>query len=135
MTQWFYADDARNRVGPHSDEELRAHYRQRRLRRDRLVWRDGLPQWQALELVAEELELDAVTPDATLPPPLPAAGATPVYPPVRTAPAEEAGHVRLPDRGAGAARALAIPTDRHPCCDRAACLQRLHRAAREDHRK
>ena len=33
MTQWFYADDARNRVGPLSDVELREHYRQRRLRR------------------------------------------------------------------------------------------------------
>ena len=91
MTQWFYADDARNRVGPLSDVELREHYRQRRLRRDSLVWRDGLAQWQALELVAAELELDSVAPDARLPPPLPAAGSTSAYPPVRTAPPKKQG--------------------------------------------
>jgi type IV pilus assembly protein PilA len=89
MTQWFYADDARNRIGPISAVELREHYRQRRLRRDSLVWRDGMPQWQALELVAAELELDAVTPDTRVPPPLPAAGTPRVSPQVHATPPKQ----------------------------------------------
>lgn len=83
MIQWYYADDARNRIGPLRDDELREHYRQRRLRRDSLVWRDGMAQWQPLEHVATELELDSITPDAALPPPLPAGGAIPAHTPVR----------------------------------------------------
>lgn len=71
MTQWYYADDARNRVGPMSAEALREHYRQRRLRRDSLVWREGMAHWLPLERMAIELDLDSVTPDATLPPPVP----------------------------------------------------------------
>lgn len=91
MTQWFYADDARNRIGPLSDAELREHYGQRRLRRDSLVWRDGMPQWQPLERVAAELGLDSVTPDATLPPPLPPASTMPAYTPVRAGPPKQRG--------------------------------------------
>lgn len=88
MTQWYYADDARNRIGPLPADELREHYRQRRLRRDSLVWREGMTQWLPLEGLAFELDLDAVTPDATLPPPMPATGPgpthAPIYAPVRT---------------------------------------------------
>lgn len=91
MTQWYYADDSRNSTGPLSAEELREHYRQRRLRRDSLVWRDGMAQWQPLDQVAAELELDAVTPDASLPPPLPTTGAAPIYTPIRTAPPKKKG--------------------------------------------
>ena len=91
MSQWYYADDARNRIGPLTDDELREHYRQRRLRRDSLVWRDGMAQWQPLEHIATELELDSITPDATLPPPLPTGGATPAYTPVRAAPPKKKG--------------------------------------------
>lgn len=80
MTQWYYADDARHRHGPHSAEELRAHYRQRRIRRDSLVWREGLSEWLPLERVAGEVDLDSVVPDASLPPPMPpAGGAAPMY--------------------------------------------------------
>ncbi len=79
MTQWYYADDARHRHGPHSAEELRAHYRQRRIRRDTLVWREGLSEWLPLERVAGEVDLDGL-PDASLPPPMPpAGGAAPMY--------------------------------------------------------
>lgn len=91
MTQWYYADDARNRVGPLTDDELREHYRQRRLHRDSLVWRDGMAQWQPLQHVATELELDSIMPDATLPPPLPAADPAPGYTPVRAAPPRKKG--------------------------------------------
>lgn len=84
MTQWYYADDARNRVGPLSAGELREHYRQRRLRRDSLVWSEGMVQWLPLERLAVELDIDSVTPDTTLPPPVPSTPAAP--PPVRTTP-------------------------------------------------
>lgn len=85
MTQWYYADNTRKRIGPLTDDELREHYRQRRLHRDSLVWRDGMAQWQPLQHVAAELALDSITPDATLPPPLPAADPAPAYTPVRAA--------------------------------------------------
>lgn len=71
MKPWFYADDARERIGPLSADELRAHYGQRRLRRDSLVWCDGMAHWVPLDAVAIELDIDSVTPDAALPPPLP----------------------------------------------------------------
>ena len=71
MTQWFYSDDARNRIGPISADELREHYRQRRLRRDNLVWCDGMVQWLPLERVAFELDIDSIIPDAGAPPPMP----------------------------------------------------------------
>lgn len=94
MTQWYYADDARNRIGPISAEDLREHYRQRRLRRDSLVWCDGMVQWLPLERLAIELDIDSITPDAALPPPLPAHGVLPgqparAMPPVRPAAAKQ----------------------------------------------
>jgi type IV pilus assembly protein PilA len=83
MTQWYYADDNRNRIGPLSADELREHYRQRRLRRDNLVWCDGMVQWLPLERVAFELDIDSITPDAALPPPMPARDSAPVHAQVR----------------------------------------------------
>ena len=73
MKQWYYADDARNRIGPVYGDELREHYRQRRLRRDSLVWSEGMVQWMPLDAVAPELDLASVTPDASMPPPMPPA--------------------------------------------------------------
>ena len=89
MTQWYYADDIRNRIGPLSAEELREHYRQRRVRRDNLVWCEGMTQWLPLEGVAFELDIDSITPDANLPPPLPSGGPAPIYTPMRTAPKKQ----------------------------------------------
>jgi type IV pilus assembly protein PilA len=91
MTQWYYSDDARNRHGPHSAEELRRHYRERRIRRDTLVWREGLNEWRPLDQVAGELDLDSVVPDSSLPPPLPASDPTaPTYA-ARSAPPPKKG--------------------------------------------
>lgn len=86
MTQWYYADASGNRVGPISAEELREHYRQRRLHRDSLVWSEGMVQWLPLERLAIELDIDSVTPDPVLPPPLPATPAPPMQPPRAAAP-------------------------------------------------
>lgn len=70
---WFYHAPGEGRIGPLSAEELRARYRDRRIQRDTLVWREGLPEWQPLERIANEVDLYSVTPDASRPPPLPAA--------------------------------------------------------------
>lgn len=86
MSQWYYADDARNRIGPLSGDELREHYRQRRLRRDNLVWCEGMVQWLPLERVAFELDIDSITPDASLPPPMPASAPSPASAAYRPAP-------------------------------------------------
>lgn len=73
MTDWFYHDPGRGRVGPLSADDLLGHYRDRRLLRDRLVWHEGLREWQPLDRLSEQLGLDQVVPDAGQPPPLPAA--------------------------------------------------------------
>jgi len=89
MTQWYYADDARNRIGPLSADELREHYRQRRLRRDNLVWCEGMVQWLPLERVALELDIDSITPDASLPPPMPTSTPAPASAAYRAAPKKQ----------------------------------------------
>lgn len=68
---WYYHAPGEGRVGPLSADELRNRYRDRRIQRDTLVWREGLPEWQPLDRVADELDLLAVTPDPARPPPLP----------------------------------------------------------------
>lgn len=70
---WFYHAPGEGRIGPLAADELRRRYRERRIQRDTLVWREGLREWQPLERVADEVDLFSVTPDASLPPPLPAA--------------------------------------------------------------
>jgi type IV pilus assembly protein PilA len=80
VTDWYYHDPSQGRVGPHTAQELRARYRDRRIQRDTLVWHAGLREWQPLDRLSEELELDSVQPDASLPPPLPPPlAAAPVY--------------------------------------------------------
>ncbi|RDZ27507.1 pilin [Lysobacter silvisoli] len=73
MADWYYHDAAQGRVGPLSVEDMQARYRDRRLQRDTLVWREGLREWQPADRLSEELGLDAIQPDASRPPPLPAA--------------------------------------------------------------
>lgn len=71
MIDWYYHDPVAGRVGPLSPEELRQHFRQRRIARETLAWRQGLPEWLPLGRLTAELELDTVAPDTALPPPLP----------------------------------------------------------------
>jgi len=89
MTSWYYADDARNRIGPLSADELREHYRHRRVRGDNLAWHDGMAQWQPLASVARELGLDAIAPDPSQPPPLPGSEPPPGFTPVRAMPKKQ----------------------------------------------
>ncbi len=49
MNAWYYVDADHNRQGPVSDEALALAFRQGRVNRDTLVWRDGLALWVPLE--------------------------------------------------------------------------------------
>lgn len=71
MTDWYYHDPARGRVGPHTADEMRRRFRERLIQRDTLVWHAALPEWQPLDRQVVELDLAGVQPDASLPPPLP----------------------------------------------------------------
>jgi type IV pilus assembly protein PilA len=96
MTDWYYHDPAQGRVGPLSAEQLRARYVDRRVQRDTLAWHAGAREWQPLDRYSEELQLDTVTPDASLPPPLP-----PVLAPAPSMAASRAATAtRMPTRGA-----------------------------------
>ena len=55
MSAWYYVDAGHNRQGPVSAEDLAVAFRQGRVNRDTLVWRDGLPQWAPLERHLAEL--------------------------------------------------------------------------------
>lgn len=70
MGQWFYAEGNRQQRGPLASEELIALYTSSRIGLDTLVWRDGLPQWQPLRSVADEIGL-VIAPAAADPAPLP----------------------------------------------------------------
>ncbi len=66
---WYYADLSRQRQGPVSAEQLASLYAQGLVTAESLVWRQGMPNWQALSSVASELGLLAPAPSAPPPPP------------------------------------------------------------------
>ncbi|MBA0447277.1 GYF domain-containing protein [Stenotrophomonas maltophilia] len=82
MSEWFHAEGNRQQ-GPLPAEQLVELFRNNQISLDTLVWRDGLPQWQALRTVVDELGLIVPGLDATAqavqPEPEPAA---PPQPPV-----------------------------------------------------
>ena len=57
MSQWYYADRNRQRLGPVEAAELAALFHRNEVGSDTLVWRPGLEQWQALDDFAGELGL------------------------------------------------------------------------------
>ena len=73
MSQWFYADDNRERRGPLPTENIVELFRSGRIVGDTLVWREGAGDWQPLRNFAAELGLDEATPPSAGPaaPPLP----------------------------------------------------------------
>jgi len=58
MTDWYFADAARQRHGPVSAEALIERYRQGLLPLDSLVWREGLDDWRPLRDFSGELSMD-----------------------------------------------------------------------------
>ena len=69
MSQWYYAGRDRQRKGPVAGETLAGLVRNGELNAaTTLVWREGLPQWQPLPTMAEELGLASA---AVAPPPIP----------------------------------------------------------------
>jgi len=78
MSVWYFVDAGHDRQGPVSAEELALAFRQGRVNRDTLVWRDGLPQWVPLEQHLGELPApppaEPALPAATPVPALPGAG-------------------------------------------------------------
>lgn len=84
MSNWYYHDPAQGRVGPIDADALRGHFREGRIQRDTLLWREGLREWQPLERLSGELGLDddllSSTPRPPAPPPLPpSTGAAPAH--------------------------------------------------------
>jgi type IV pilus assembly protein PilA len=72
LSDWYYADAARDRHGPLSTAALLERLHDGRLQRNTLVWRDGMPEWKPLHALAHELGLPAVAPAPPLPPATPA---------------------------------------------------------------
>lgn len=80
MSDWYYHAPGEGRVGPLGAEALREHFTAGRIRRDTLVWREGMAEWQPLERLSVELGIEPAqlyaSPPA-VPPPLPPAAAAP----------------------------------------------------------
>ncbi len=47
MSQWYYSDYERNRLGPVAASDLADLHHAGQLQPDTLVWREGMPQWRA----------------------------------------------------------------------------------------
>ena len=47
MSQWYYSDYQRNRLGPVAAKDLADLHNAGQLQPDTLVWREGMPQWRA----------------------------------------------------------------------------------------
>ena len=90
MSEWFHAEGSRQ-VGPVSADDMGELFRGNRIGLDTLVWRQGLPAWQPLRTVVDELGLTAVpaAAAATHVPPLPPG--SPPAPPSPAAPYAGAG--------------------------------------------
>ncbi len=63
MTQWYYSDYERNRLGPVSGRDLADLHANGQLAPDTLVWREGLSQWQPWRMLMAEV-LAATAPAA-----------------------------------------------------------------------
>ena len=88
MSEWFHAEGSRQ-VGPVSAEDMGELFRGNRIGLDTLVWREGLPAWQPLRTVVDELGLTAVpaaTAAANVPPLPPLPPGSPPAPPSSAAP-------------------------------------------------
>ena len=79
MSDWYYHAPGQGRVGPLAAEALRDHFDAGRIRRDTLVWREGMAEWQPLENMSVELGIEPAqlyAPPPPQPPPLPPTAAS-----------------------------------------------------------
>jgi type IV pilus assembly protein PilA len=67
MSNWFYADQAQQRRGPVTKEQLCIAFQQNQISESNLVWTQGMAGWQTLASVADQLGITV----APLPPPMP----------------------------------------------------------------
>ena len=95
---WYCATASRERHGPMSAEALRARYDEGSLDAKSLVWCQGMPQWQPLETVANEL---GIVIDAA-PRPATPEGSTP-------SPGRDTEEVRVPSLEAAPVLARVLP--------------------------
>lgn len=97
VMQWYYSKNS-TQLGPVSDDELRAKLTSGEVTGKDLVWRDGMPDWQAAAAV-EELR-GALVRDPLAPPMLPAGGVSSPYAPPVAAPQAVGGMpVAVPTSG------------------------------------
>lgn len=95
MSEWFHAEGNRQQ-GPLPAEQLIELFRSNQVSLDTLVWREGMPQWQPLRSVVDELGLivpavdAAAAPIPTAPPAVPEPPSLPPATPYATAPAMSA---------------------------------------------
>ncbi|CAI2934993.1 RDD family protein [Aminobacter niigataensis] len=88
MAEWHYVADG-NPVGPVTADDIHERFRDGTIKRDTLVWTDGMPGWRAIHEIED---FDSLT-KKKLPPPIP--GVSPVVPEVPVIPVnavEEAAH-------------------------------------------
>lgn len=111
---WFYADASRQQQGPVDSDALAEMFRVGRIDARTLLWREGLPSWQALAMLGDELPwLHKALATAVVPPPIPVAPSAPSPPPATKkggagcAIAVAAAFVAL--MGLGILAAIAIP--------------------------
>ena len=130
---WFYADASRQQQGPVDSDALAQLFGSGRIDARTLLWREGLPAWQALATLGDELPwLREALANAAAPPPMP--GAPPPPPPAKKgmgagagcAVAVAVGFVALMVLGILAA--IAIP-DYHDYTQRALLMQHINAAA------
>src|SRR6185295_15452937 len=85
---WYFAKDG-SQQGPVSDDQIRRMAQDGSLRREDLVWREGMAAWQPASEAGIEFPLPS-RPSGTLPPPPPpqyvAPIATPPPPPAQYSP-------------------------------------------------
>lgn len=55
MSQWYYSDTQRNRMGPVAARDLAELHHAGQLQGDTLVWRQGLTQWQPWRSMMDEV--------------------------------------------------------------------------------
>lgn len=86
MAEWHYVADGKP-VGPITADDIHEKFRDGTIKRDTLVWSDGMPGWQAIHEIAD---FDTLT-KKKLPPPIPGVPpAVPVAPEVPVVAVEEA---------------------------------------------